>query len=208
MICATLLQADLIDRGGAGPRAAVHADRGGRAADQEIRVRILAAEDGLQLRDLALPRERIEIMRHRHEVRLRRQLVERVAPVGVGENAELPRFDQLLDATLHVGEIAGRGARVARDRLRERRGRLRIGLERRHHVHPVERVQVIEMHDVIVHELRADHQIADQLRIGGNRDISRRLRPRAPRRCRGPACTRRRCAARKPRHRADRGPAE
>ncbi len=43
-----------------------------------------------------------------------------------------------------------------------------IRLERRHHVDPVERVQVIEMHDVIVHELRDDHQIADQLCVGGD----------------------------------------
>ena len=34
-------------------------------------------------------------------------------------------------------------------------------------------MQVIEVHDVVVHELRADHQIADQLRIGGNRDFER-----------------------------------
>ena len=179
----------------------------GRAADQEVRVRILAAEDGMKLRDLALPRKRIQIMRHGHQVRLRRQLVARVAPVGVGEDAELPGFDQLLDAALHVGEIAGRGARVARNRLRQSRGRLRVGFERRHDIHPVERMQVIEMHHMVVHELRADHQIADQLRVGGDGDISARPRPHAPRRSRGPACRPRRCAAQRPRRRADRGPA-
>ena len=91
-----LLQPHGIDRRAAGPLAAVHADRGGRAADQEIRVRILAAEDGQQLCDLALPGERIEIMRNGHEVGFRRQFVERAAPVGIGENAELSRFHQLL----------------------------------------------------------------------------------------------------------------
>ena len=69
-------------------------------------MRVLAAEDGMQLRHLALPRERIQIMRHRHEVGLGRQLVERITPVGVGENAELPGFHQLLDAGLHIGEVA------------------------------------------------------------------------------------------------------
>ena len=78
-----------------------------------------------------------------------------------------PDSTSFFDATLHVGEITRRGARVGRNRLRECRGRLRVGLERRYHIHPVERVQVIEMHDVIVHVLRADHEIADQLRHSG-----------------------------------------
>ena len=65
------------------------ADGGGYAAHQHVGVRILAAEDGLHLRDLTLPCQRIQIMRHGHQVRLRRQLVERIAPVGIGKNAQL-----------------------------------------------------------------------------------------------------------------------
>ena len=43
-----------------------------------------------------------------------------------------------------------------------------IGLERVDDVHPVQRVQVIEVHHVILHVLRGHHDVADQL--GGGRD--------------------------------------
>ena len=46
--------------------------------------------------DLALPGERVEIMRHRHQIGLGRQLVGGVAPIAVGENAELARRRQAL----------------------------------------------------------------------------------------------------------------
>ena len=36
----------------------------------------------------------------------------------------------------------------------------RIGLERRDHVDPVERRQLVEVHDVIVHRVRRDDQVA------------------------------------------------
>ena len=132
-------------------------------------MRILAAKDGLQPDDLALPFQCVQIVRHGHEIRFRRQRIAGIAPVGVGEQAELPGRHQLADARLYLGEVAGRGARVGRDRLRQRRACLRISLERRDDVHPVERVQVIEMHHVVVHELRDDHQVADQLGVGRDR---------------------------------------
>ncbi len=163
-----LLQAHFVDGGGTGSRAGMHADGGRSAAHQHIGMRILAAENRLQLHHLALPGERIEIVRHSHEVRLRRQGVAGMAPVGIGEDAELAGFDQFLDAILHVGEVAGGGSLVIRDGLRQCRGGFRIGFERGYHVHPVERVQVIEMHHMVVHELRGDHEIAYQLRIGGD----------------------------------------
>ena len=128
-----------------------------------MRVRILAAEDGVQPGDVTLPRERIEVVRHGHQVRFRRQLVGRVPPVTVGEYPELSTLDESTHALLHVREVPGRGARVTADRLGKGRGGLRVRLQRRDHVHPVERVQVIEMHDVVVHVLRADHQVADEV---------------------------------------------
>ena len=85
------------------------------AADQKHRVRILAAEDGMQFHHIALPGECIQVMRHGHEVGFGRQLVGRMSPVAVGENAELPGFDEALQFLLHIAEIAGRRLGIARD---------------------------------------------------------------------------------------------
>ena len=47
----------------------------GHAADQPVRMRILAAEDRLDLHDLLLEIERLEIMRDRHQIGFGRQLI-------------------------------------------------------------------------------------------------------------------------------------
>ena len=122
----------------------------------------------MQLHHVALPGQGVEIVRHGHQVGFGRQLVGRVAPVGVGEDAELALLDEGLDFLLHVGEIAGRRFRIARQALRQRRGGLGVRLERGNHVDPVERMQVIEVHHVVVHVLRGDHQVADQFGVGRN----------------------------------------
>ena len=80
----------------------VQIDRRRHAADEEaLEVRVLAAEDRVDLDHLALPLERLEVVRDRHEVRLRRQLVGGVAPVGVGERPELAAFDKRLQPVTH-----------------------------------------------------------------------------------------------------------
>jgi hypothetical protein len=135
----------------------------------------LAAEDGVQLDRLALPDQCVQVVRQRHQVGLGRQLVAGVAPVAVGEDAELPAVDELPEALLRVVEVARARPGVARDRLRQRRGRLRVGLQRRDDVDPVERVQVVEVHHVVVHVLRGDHQVADQLRVGRHAPLQRIL---------------------------------
>ena len=90
-------------------RVGVEIDGTGHAADDEVRVRVLAAEDGVQPGRVALPGERLQVVGDRHQVGLGRQLVGRVAPVAVGEDAELAGLHEALDALLDVGEIAGRG---------------------------------------------------------------------------------------------------
>ena len=138
-------------------------------------MRILAAENGMQSGDVTLPRQRIEIMRKRHEIRLRRQLVGWVPPIAVGEDPQLPGFDECLQPRLIVGEIAGRGPWIAGNALRQRRRLGRIGFQCGDHVHPIERVQVIEVNDMIVHVLCRDHEIADELRVVRNVDFQRVL---------------------------------
>ena len=146
-------------------RIGVQVDRARHAADDEVRVRVLAAEDRVQAGNVALPFERVEIVRDGHQVRFGRQLVLGMTPVGAREDAELAGFDEIRDLLLHVAEVADRRTRVAAQRLRQRRGGRRVGAQRRDDVDPVERVQVIEVHHVVVDVLRADHQVADQLRI-------------------------------------------
>ena len=98
-----------------------------------------------------------------------------MAPVAVGENAELPTLDEGPDALLRVGEVSGARLRVARDRLRQRRRRRGVRFQRRNDIDPVERMQVVEVHHVIVHVLRADHQVADQVGVIGNVVVQRIL---------------------------------
>ena len=153
----------------------VHVDRRRHAAHQPVRVRILAAEDRLDLDDFLLEVERLEVVRDRHQVGFRRQLVGRVAPVAVAERPELSRLDELLQAVLQVAEVARRRHRPRRDGLRQLGRRLRVRGERAHHVHPVEGVQVIEVHQVILRIQGQVHDVADRVRVLGDLDLQRVL---------------------------------
>ena len=162
-----------VDRAdGAGP---VDIDRAGHAADQPVGMRILAAVDGVDLDDFLLEIERLQIMRDGHQIGLGRQPVGGMAPIGVLERAELARLHELLEADLQILEIAGRRQRPIGNRLRQRRGRLGIGGKRRHDIDPVERVQMIEMHEVIMHLQRQLHDVADRVGVLRDRDSERVL---------------------------------
>jgi hypothetical protein len=90
----------------AGGQVAVEVDGAGHAADQVVGMGVLAAEDGVDLHPLLLQVEGFEVVGHRHQVGFRRQQVGRVAPVAVHERAELTALDELLQAVLHVAEVA------------------------------------------------------------------------------------------------------
>jgi hypothetical protein len=75
---------------GADGTGAVQVDRTGHAAHQPVRVRVLAAEDGVDLDDLLLEVQRLQVVRHRHQVGFGRQLVGRVAPVAVAKGPSWP----------------------------------------------------------------------------------------------------------------------
>ena len=61
-----------------------------------LRVGILAAQDGVDLDDFALPVQRLQVVRHGHQVGFGRKLVGGVAPVAVGEEPELAACDECL----------------------------------------------------------------------------------------------------------------
>ncbi len=81
-------------------------DGAGDAAHEIVRVRVLAAKDRVDLDDLLLPLEGLEVVRDADQVHGGRQLVGRVAPVAVGEDAELAALDELGQALLQVAEVA------------------------------------------------------------------------------------------------------
>ena len=150
-------------------------DGAGHAADQPVRMRVLAAVDGVDLDDLFLEVERLQIVGDGQQIGLGRQPIGRIAPVAVGEGTELTGLDEALDPGLHVAEIAGRGQRPVRDRLRQFGGRLGIGLERRDHVHPVQRMQMIEVHQMVVRVERQLHDVADGVGVLRDPDVERVL---------------------------------
>ena len=142
----------------------------GHPADQVVRVGVLAAEDGVDLDELLLPLQGVQVVGHGQEVHFRRQLVGLVAPVAIGEDAQLSALHELLHAALHRGEVAGVGLGPGAQRLGQLRGGHGVGLEHADHVHPVQGVQVVEVHHVVLDELGAEHEVAHQLRVLGDGD--------------------------------------
>ena len=114
-------------------------------------------------------------MRQSHEIGLGRQLVGRVAPIGVGEDPELAALNEGLEAILHPGKVLCARQRPVRDRLSQRGGLGRVGAERADDVDPVQRVQMIEVDHVVLNVLRRHDQIAQEPRIGRRRRADRLL---------------------------------
>ena len=150
---------------------ALHINGTGYAAHQIMRVRILSTKDGVNLDHFLLPLQRFQIVRHRHQVRFGRQLIGWMTPVGILENSELSGIHKLLDGVLDIGKVSGRRCWPARRHLlREASRGSRIGFERRHNVHPVQRMQVIKVNHMILDILRQRHDVADDLRVFRNGD--------------------------------------
>ena len=173
-----------------------HGDGARHAADDIVRMRVLAAEDDVRRHELALLVEHLEVVRDRHEMHLRRQqLVVRVIPPVRGEDAELAALDDGLDLALDLGEILRRRrgeivlvslchARVRRaERELVRLEHLVLEVRRRDGIrgecldgaHPVERVEVIEMDEMILHRQRRRHDVADVVRVLRDADLQRVL---------------------------------
>ena len=95
--------------------------RRGHAAHQErLRMRILAAQHGVDADEILLPGQRFQIMRHGQQVHFGRQVIGRMAPVAAGEQAQLAAVDHAFHALLHAFEIGRAGFFVIRNGLRDR----------------------------------------------------------------------------------------
>ena len=87
--------------------------------------------------------------------------------IGVGKGAELAAVHQRSDLGLHGFQRFG-GKRLPGNGRVELRGLDRICLERGGHIHEIQRVQMIEMHHMVMQVLHAQHQIADGRGVSGD----------------------------------------
>ena len=145
---------------------AVQVDGGRHAADDvRLRVRVLPAEERVHPDVLALEVKCVEIVAEREQVELRAEPVGDMAPVAVGERADIAACQERLEPGLDRGEEPGRRTAIVGDGLREDRRALRIGLQRRCRVDPVKRLEVVEVHDVVVDVLRRRDELPQQPRV-------------------------------------------
>ena len=169
---------DLIQPGhvhGARRPRLVDVDGAWHTAHHPVRMRITAAEDGVDLDNLALKIQGLQVVGNRHQIRFRRKLVGGAAPVGIGKRTELAGLNKPFELVLHAAEITRRGFWPGRDTLLQLGSRFRVRLKRADDVHPVQRVQMIEMHQVILGILRQHHQVTDRVGILRNLNTQRVL---------------------------------
>ena len=136
---------------------------------------ILAAEHCMNPNEFPLEFKRFEIVGHSHQVRLRRQPVGWMSPIPTGKEAELTALNQRLYPVLHALEI--RRARLGPfgQGLSELGGFCRISLQRSGDIDPVECVQMVEVHDMVLDVLAGRNNIADEAGIVRDFDSKRVL---------------------------------
>jgi hypothetical protein len=100
-----------------------------------------------------------------------RQFVGRMTPVSVREDPELPGLDEAADPVLDLREVGGRVVGPGGDRTCDLRRARGIGGQRAHHVHPIQRVQVIEVDHVVLDELHPQDQVPDRVGVGRNANV-------------------------------------
>ena len=107
-----------------------------------------------------------------HEVGLRGKPVIRVLPVAAGEHGQLAGVEDGLNRLLHLGEavdvVPGPGRA---DGVSEVDCLLRVGLGCGDHVDKVQRVQVVEVNDVVVDFLGFEDQFTDATCLVRQRDV-------------------------------------
>ena len=138
--------------------------------------------------------EHFEVVGYRHEVHFGRQffVVGVTPPVGRREDTELAAFYNLFNLVLNrfevcgggLGEFPGIGLQTGvvlcefgnfsilfEDIVLDFRRLNGVGFERLYGRNPVERVQVVEVHQVVVDVKGAEHYVPDVVGVFGNLDI-------------------------------------
>ena len=160
---------NLVDHDALGTCVA-HVNRAGNAANQIVRVGVLAADDSVDLNDFALEVQAFEIVSNAQKVDFRRKFVAGVAPVSVSKNTELAAGDECFQAVLNFFEVSRRGESMRGDGLLDFAGLLRIGAQSGDDVNPVAAVELIEVSQVVLAVQRSVHQVADDVSVLRNLD--------------------------------------
>ena len=151
--------------------------RGHPAHEEGLRVRVLAAQDGVDADHVALPLERLQVVRDGEQVLLGRAAGRPGGPSSrCAKSESWPRVGQPLQARAHVARSTSRSPSASPTATEPGAPCVAgLGLQRRDDVHPVERVQVVEVDDVVVDELAARDQVAHELGVGRRRGADRVL---------------------------------
>jgi len=131
-------------------------------------VRVLGAENGVEAGCPGLDAQGLHIVSRSHEVGLRRKFVRGMPPVGIGKRPQLAAFHKGSQPLLDGFEIDGASHLGVAHIIGERGRGLGISLQGAHHVHPVQGVQMIKVDEMIVLELGAVEEIADDSGVVGN----------------------------------------
>ena len=94
-----------------------------------------------------------------------RQLHLRMPPIAIGKDPQLAGVHEFLDPFLNIAEIAGRTFGPIGYTLGDLRCFGRIGTQCAYDIDPIQSVQMVKMHSVIVHIQGAFHDIAHKLGI-------------------------------------------
>ena len=102
------------------------------------------------------------------QVDLRGQLHGRMAPIAVGEDAELARGHDGLELVLDRLELLVAVPGPGREAVGQLRRLFGVGLEGRGDVHPVQGREDVKMDDVVMRGVGRHHQVADVLGVEGH----------------------------------------
>ena len=134
-------------------------------------MRILGAENGVNLDDIFLPLKCFEVMSDGHQVCFGWQLVSTVSPVSVLERTKAAGTGKGRQLFLDTLEVGGTRLRPVGDRLGEFGRGDRISIQGTGDIDPVKSMQVIEVNHVILHVLDAHDQVTDQAGIVRDLDV-------------------------------------
>ena len=148
----------------------------GDSADHDILdMRRLATENADHLVGMPLHLECLQIVDDSDQIDLGRELHRRVSPVAVGEDTELTGTNESCQPILDLGKLGLAVARPGRQALGEARCLARVGFQGAGDINPVERREVVEVHDMVVNGMRQNDHVPDVLGVDRHFELQRVL---------------------------------